>query len=87
MLLWQEELEKNPQLYSYGTFHRQYTKWVEKKKISQNHKAAEKGFIDYAGTTVPIINHQTGKFVPLKYSSCLWGRLITLTLRPHGRKG
>ena len=66
MLLWQEELEKNPQLYSYGTFHRQYTKWVEKKKISmkQNHKAAEKGFIDYAGTTVPIINHQTGEVRP-----------------------
>ena len=63
MLLWQEELEKNPNLYSYASFQRNYTQWLDKRKITmrQAHRAGEKGFIDYAGTTVPIIEHKTGE--------------------------
>ena len=65
-LLWEEELGKNSDLYSYSSFYRHYTKWLNSKKITmrQKHKAGEKGFIDYAGTTVPIINHQDGKEHP-----------------------
>lgn len=57
MLLWKEELANNPELYSYNQFCFHYRNWKKSKKISmrQIHKAGEKGFIDYAGTTVPII--------------------------------
>ena len=66
MLLWKEELENNPSLYSYASFQRHYTQWLDKKKITmrQTHQAGEKGFIDYAGTTIPIINHKTGELDP-----------------------
>ena len=63
MLLWQEELESNPNLFNYSQFCHLYSEWSKKNKISmrQDYKAGERGFIDYAGTTVPIINHQTGE--------------------------
>lgn len=63
MLLWQEELEDNPNLYSYNHFCLLYRKWRGEQKISmkQTHKAGEKAFIDYAGTTVPIHNKKTGE--------------------------
>ena len=65
-LLWEEELEKNPSLYSYASFHRHYCQWLDKQKITmrQSYRAGEKGFVDYAGTTVPIINHETGEVHP-----------------------
>ena len=63
MLLWQEELVNNPTLFNYSQFCHLYSQWSKKNKITmrQEHKAGERGFIDYAGTTVPIINHQTGE--------------------------
>lgn len=63
MLLWQEQLEDNPELYSYNHFCLLYRQWKSEQKISmkQIHKAGEKAFIDYAGTTVPIHNHKTGE--------------------------
>ena len=62
MLLWEEEVEKNPALYSYNQFCLLYRNWKNTNKISmrQVHKAGEKGFIDYAGTTVPVIDGRTG---------------------------
>lgn len=63
LLLWQEELEKNPDLYGYTRFCDLYRSWKKENKLSmrQTHKAGEKGFIDYAGSTVPIHNHKTGE--------------------------
>jgi transposase len=63
MLLWQEEAEKNPDIFGYTRFCGLYKEWKKENKISmrQNHKAGEKGFIDYAGSTVPIHNHKTGE--------------------------
>ena len=60
MLLWEEETDKNVRSYSH--YCRLYRKWKKASKISmrQVHKAGEKGFIDYAGTTVPVIDGQTG---------------------------
>ena len=63
MLLWEEEVEKKPNLYCYNQFCFHYRNWKKSKKISmrQVHKAGEKGFIDYAGTTVPVIDGKTGE--------------------------
>ena len=63
MLLWEEEAEKNPTLYGYNQFCLIYRNWRKANKISmrQKHKAGEKGFIDYAGTTVPVIDSKTGE--------------------------
>ena len=63
LLLWQEEAEKNPGLCRYSRFCDLFREWKKDKKISmrQNHKAGEKGFIDYAGSTVPIHNSKTGE--------------------------
>lgn len=63
MLLWQEELEKNPNLFNYSQFCHLYSQWIKKNKIAmkQQYKAGERGFIDYAGTTVPIMNPQNGQ--------------------------
>ncbi len=65
MLLWQEEVEKNPDLYGYSRFCDLFRNWKKEKKLSmkQTHKAGEKGFIDYAGSTVPIHNCKTGEVV------------------------
>ena len=66
MLLWQEELESNPALFNYSRFCDLYSKWNKTNKITmrQSYKAGERGFIDYAGTTVPITNNETGELHP-----------------------
>jgi len=62
-LLWQEESEKNKSFYSYAHFTRLYKDWRKTLDISmrQVHKAGEKLFIDYAGTTVAITDKKTGE--------------------------
>ncbi len=62
-LLWQEESEKNKNFYSYAHFTRLYKNWRKTLDISmrQVHKAGEKLFIDYAGTTVAITDKKTGE--------------------------
>ena len=68
MLLWQEELENNPNLFNYSQFCYLYSQWSRDNKITmrQEYKAGERGFIDYAGTTLPIINHKNrgGTLIP-----------------------
>jgi len=62
-LLWQEYKEANPDGYQYSWFCLQYRKWNKKLGLvmRQDHRAGEKLFVDYAGQTVDIINHQTGE--------------------------
>ena len=62
-LLWEEEVEKNADICNYSNFCRLYRRWKKNQKISmrQVHKAGEKGFIDYAGTTVSVIDSRTGE--------------------------
>ena len=56
-LLWEEEFEKNPDILKYSHFCTLYRAWKKDQKLSmkQAHKAGEKAFIDYAGSTVPVI--------------------------------
>jgi len=63
MLLWTEYKEANSNGYQYSQFCDLYRLW--KKKISlvmrQEHKAGEKTFIDYAGSTIDIFDAETGE--------------------------
>jgi transposase len=66
MLLWSEYKEANPSGFQYSHFCELYGAW--KKKVSvvmrQEHKAGEKTFIDYAGSTIDIIDAETGEVRP-----------------------
>ncbi len=65
-LLWEEYKQQHPdQHYSYSSFCLMYRKWCNTNKISmkQNHKAGDKCFIDYAGTTIPIYDPVSGEIV------------------------
>lgn len=64
-LLWEEYIEQNPDGYKYSRYCTLYNQWRGKLKISmrQAHKAGEKMFVDYAGSTVPIYDRTSGKIL------------------------
>ncbi|MBM9514838.1 hypothetical protein [Desulfogranum marinum] len=61
-LLWQEYKEQNPDGYQYSWFCNSYRDWAAHLDvvIRHEHRAGEKLFVDYAGQTVDLINHETG---------------------------
>ena len=62
-LLWTEYCEQVSKAYSYGQFCRMYRRWAKKVNLvmRQEHRAGEKLFVDFAGTTLPITNPETGE--------------------------
>ena len=63
-LLWEEYTQQYPnRCYSYSQFCERFRRWQGKQKRSmrQHHRAGEKCFVDYGGSTVPIINAMTGE--------------------------
>jgi transposase len=62
-LLWQEYKEQHPQGYQYTRFCQLYNKWLGKLDLvmRQDHKAGEKLFVDYCGSTVSITDPNTGE--------------------------
>lgn len=64
MLLWEDYAKANPgRFYSYAQFTRRYNTWCKKQHLSMRleHRAGEKSFIDYAGTTIPVYCRKTGE--------------------------
>ena len=61
-LLWEEYREANPDGYRYSRFCELYQRWRKKLDVvmRQEHKAGEKAFIDWAGSTIPIYDRATG---------------------------
>ena len=62
MLLWEDYVKENPQRhYIYTQFTRLYKSWSQSQQVTLRleHKAGEKGFIDYAGTTIPVYCRET----------------------------
>lgn len=62
VLLWEDYSKANPgNHYSYSQFTRYYKAWCKKQKVSmrRKHQAGEKGFIDFAGTTIPVYCRET----------------------------
>lgn len=63
LLLWEEYKEKQPSLYSYSQFNRNYKKFIKtiNPSMRQVHYSGDKLFIDYSGVTMPITNQITGE--------------------------
>ena len=61
-LLWDEYRQANPDGYGYSRFCELYQRWRGKLDVvlRQEHKAGEKLFVDWAGTTIPIHDPQGG---------------------------
>jgi transposase len=64
-LLWSEfiALNQENECISYSRFCKYYNQYLGNKKITmrQSHQPGEKTFIDFAGTTIPITNRDTGE--------------------------
>ena len=63
MLLWQEYREPEPEGYQYSQFCDRYGRWAKTLPISmrQEHRAAEKLFVDFSGDGLPIVDPRTGE--------------------------
>jgi len=61
--LWQLYKQENPDGYEFSRFCELYRGWKETidPVMRQIHKAGEKLFSDFAGSTLPVINPQTGE--------------------------
>ena len=63
-LLWEEHRETyQEKAYGRTKFFKMYRDWLKKTKVTmrQDHKAGDKLFIDYAGSTVSIVDGQSGE--------------------------
>jgi transposase len=63
MLLWEEYARGNPLAYKYTSFCVKYREFAQNqlRSMRQVHVAGEKLFVDYAGSTVPIVDADTGE--------------------------
>lgn len=62
-LLWMEYKEQNTDGYQYSQFCERYRVWRKQLQITmrQEHRAGEKMFVDYAGSTIPVVDQGTGE--------------------------
>lgn len=74
-LLWQEYKEEHPNGYQISQFSDIYRQWRKKLDVSMriDHKAGEKAFSDFAGTTLPIVNPATGEVTYAHLFLCTLG--------------
>ena len=65
-LLWEEYRETEPDGYGYSRFGELYHGWKRNQDVvlRQEHHPGDKMFVDWAGTTVPIYDVQTGQAAP-----------------------
>jgi transposase len=62
-LLWEEYRAEHPGGYGYTQYCELYRRYAETLDVSmrQTHKAGEKLFVDYSGTTMPVTDAKTGE--------------------------
>ena len=98
-LLWEEYRAQYPTGYGYSRFCDLYRDWRGKlnSTMRQNHVAGEKLFVDYAGTTVDVIDgltgevHQAQVFVATlgassyTYAEATWSQTLPDWIGSHGR--
>jgi len=62
-LVWEEYRQVHPEGYGYSRFCELYGRWLRKQDVvlRQNHTPGEKGFVDWAGRTIPIQDPVTGE--------------------------
>ena len=73
--LWTEYREANPNGYGLSQYCEIYRRFAKNLQISmrQEQKAGEKGFSDFAGKTLPIVNPQTGEVTQSHLFVCVLG--------------
>ena len=64
-LLHLEYLQQHPDGYGYTTFCERYRSWLKRRGLSmrQNHRAGDKGFVDYSGKKPTYIERETGEVI------------------------
>jgi transposase len=74
-LLWQEYKEVHPNGYQITQFSGIYRQWRKTLDVSMrlDHKAGEKAFSDFAGTTLPIVDPKTGEVTYAHLFVCTLG--------------
>src|SRR6516225_8443454 len=62
-LAWEEYRQVHLDGYGYSRFCELYGRWLQKQDVvlRQNHTPGEKGFVDWAGRTIPIQDPRTGE--------------------------
>ena len=62
-LAWEEYRQAQPEGYGYSRFCELYQRWRGKQDVvlRQEHKPGEKGFVDWAGATIPVHDPVTGE--------------------------
>ena len=62
-LAWEEYRQANPEGYRYSWFCELYGRWRRKQDVvlRQEYKAGEKGFVDWAGATIPLHDPISGE--------------------------
>jgi transposase len=65
-LAWEEYRQIHPEGYGYSRFCELYGRWRRKQDVvlRQVHKPGEKGFVDWAGATIPVHDPVTGEVRP-----------------------
>ena len=65
-LVWEEYRQAHPEGYGYSRFCELYQRWRGKQDVvlRQEHQPGEKGFIDWAGATIPVHDAVTGEVWP-----------------------
>ena len=63
LLVWQEYREHEPAGYQYSQFCARYAGWARTLPLTlrQTHRAGEKGFVDFSGDGLPILDLVTGE--------------------------
>ena len=63
LLLWEEYKREHPDGWQYSVFCDQYRRWLWSQQLvlRQEHLPGDKGFVDYAGHTVPTTDRLTGE--------------------------
>ena len=76
MLLWEEYRQEHPDGYQYSRFCDHYRLWLSRRDLvlRQEYKAGQKMFVDYAGSTVPIVvDRATGEMEEAQIFVCVLG--------------
>jgi transposase len=65
-LVWEEYTAAHPEGYRYSRFCELYQRWRSKLEVvlRQDHRAGEKLFVDYAGSTIAVTNPHDGEIKP-----------------------
>jgi len=75
-LLWEEYRQDHPDGYQYSRFCDHYRLWLSRRDLvlRQEYKAGQKMFVDYAGSTVPVVvDRATGEMEEAQIFVCVLG--------------